>query len=141
MRLKTLIVLGPLTLIVAGWIFVSRLKRVGYLDSAIGTMRTLVAIETKYAQTHQKIGYTCSLSALPSDELTAGLVKNERRNGYEFKIGGCLVGDAKRPNGRYRLTARPLLSGMPAFCADESGVLKYDESGSIQSCLESGVPL
>lgn len=105
------------------------------------TMRTLIAAETKFAQSHQEIGYTCSLSALPFNELTTRLVKNGRRNGYEFQIGGCLVGENKRPNTRYRLTARPMLSGMPAFCADESGILKYDESGSIQRCLESGVPM
>jgi hypothetical protein len=67
MRLKLLVVLGSLTLIVAGWIFLSRLMRLGYVDSAIGSMRTLVAAETKYAQAHPEVGYTCSMSALPSD--------------------------------------------------------------------------
>ena len=138
MHLKTLIILGSFTLIVAGWIFLSRSMRLGYVDSAIGSMRTLVAAETKYAQAHPGVGYTCSMSALPSDGLTAGLVRNGTRNEYAFEIAGC---EAKRPNAKYQLTARPLLKEMPGYCSDQSGIVKYDESGSLQKCLESGVPI
>ena len=134
-----LVVVGSLILLVAGWIFLSRSTRFGYVDSAIGSMRALVAAETKYAQAHPQIGYVCSLSALPSDELTTELVRNGTRNKYAFEIGGCLPGDAKRPNTKYQITARPVLARMPAFCSDESGVVKYEESGSVQKCLESGV--
>jgi len=140
MRLKTMIVLGSLALIVACSIFLSRAMRVGYIDSAIGSMRTLVAAETRYAQTHPEVGYTCSLSALPSDEFKIiDQLRNGTRNGYAFQISGCQVADVKRPNAKYRLTARPLLKGMPAYCSDQSGIVKYDESGSVQKCLESGV--
>ena len=135
-----LVVLVSSAVIVAGWILVSWLKRIAYVDSAIGSVRTLVAAETKFAQAHPDIGYACTLSALPSDELTTELVKNGRRNQYAFEIGGCPAENAKRPATKYQLTARPLVRGMPAFCSDQSGVLKYDESGSIQKCLESGVP-
>ena len=140
MRLKTMIVLGSLALIVACSIFLSRAMRVGYIDSAIGSMRTLVAAETRYAQAHPEVGYTCSLSALPSDEFKIiDQLRNGTRNGYAFQISGCQVADVKRPNAKYRLTARPLLKGMPAYCSDQSGIVKYDESGSVQKCLESGV--
>jgi hypothetical protein len=142
MRLKLLVVLGCLTLIVVGWIFLSRLMRLGYVDSAIGSMRTLVAAETKYAQAHPEVGYTCSMSALPSDEFKiVEELRNGRRNRYAFQIAGCQVADAQRPNGKYQLTARPLVKGMPAFCTDQSGIVKYDENGSVPKCLESGVPL
>jgi len=140
-RLKLLVVLGSLTLIVAGWIFLSRFMRLGYLDSAIGSMRTLVAAETKYAQTHPEVGYTCSMSALQSDEFKiVEQLRNGTRNGYAFQIGGCQVADAKRPNAKYQLTARPLHKGMSAYCSDQSGIVKYDEGGSVQKCLENGVP-
>jgi hypothetical protein len=141
MRLKTLIVLGSLALIVACSIFLSRAMRLGYIDSAIGSMRTLVAAEEKYADAHPETGYTCSMSALPSDEFKIiEQLRNGTRDKYAFEIVGCQAVDAKRPNAKYQLTARPLLKGMPAYCSDQSGVVKYDESGSIEKCLESGVP-
>jgi len=141
MRLRLLVVLGCLTLVVVGWIFLSRSMRLGNVDSAIGSMRTLVAAETKYAQAHPEVGYTCSVSELPSDEFRiVEQLRNGTRNGYAFQIGGCQVAYAKRPNAKYQFTARPLLKGMPAYCTDQSGIVKYDESGSVQKCLESGVP-
>ena len=133
------------TLLLVGYfagIFIRRSMRLGYVDSAIGSMRSLVTAETKYAQAHPEVGYTCSMSALPSDEFKiVEQLRNGTRNGYAFQIGGCQVADAKRPNEKYQLTARPLLNGMPAFCSDQSGIVKYDESASVQKCLESGVPL
>jgi hypothetical protein len=140
MRLKALIVIGTVTVIVAGWIFLSRSMRLGYVDSAIGSMRILVAAEAKYAQTHPKIGYTCTLSALSSDDSTFELVRNGRRNQYAFEINGC-VGNGKSPNAQYQIRARPLLTGMPAFCSDQSGIVKYDESGSTEKCHTSGIPV
>jgi len=104
-------------------------------------MRTLVAAETKYAQAHPEVGYTCSMSLLSSDELTIELLKSGRKNEYAFEINGCQPADGIRPNGKYQLTARPLLKEMPAYCSDQSGIVKYDESGSIQKCTDSGVPL
>jgi len=136
-----LIVLGSSALIIAGWILVSQWERIGYLDSAIASMRVLVAAEATFAQAHPDIGYACTLSALPSDELTAQLVKNGRKNGYVFEIGRCPSEGVRGPASKYQLTARPLVTGMPAFCSDQTGVVKYDESGSIQKCLESGVPM
>ena len=138
--LKALVVLGSLAVIVAGWILLNRWKRLGYVDSAIGSIRVLVKSENNFAQTHPDIGYACTLSALPSDDLTAELVKKGRRNGYTFQID-CPADDAKQPNTRYLLTARPLVMGMAAFCSDQTGVVKYDDSGSIEKCLENGVPI
>lgn len=138
--LKALVVLGSLALIVTAWILVSRLKRLAYVDSAIGSLRVLANGETKFAQTHPDVGYACILSALPHDDLIAELVENGRRNEYAFEID-CPAEDANRPRTKYQLTARPLVKGTPAFCSDQTGVVKYDESGSIEKCLESGVPL
>jgi hypothetical protein len=138
--LKALLFVGSPILIVAGWVLLSRLKRVGYVDTAIGSLRVLVDSETKFTKTHPEIGYACTLSALPNDNLTTELVMNGRRNEYAFAIG-CPTEDALRPRTKYQLTARPLVTGMSAFCSDQSGVVKYDETGSIEKCLEHGVPL
>ena len=141
-RLRLLILLGCLAPILAGWVFLNRLKRLGYLDSVIGTMRELVVAETKFAQVHSEIGYTCALSALPSDGVTAEVIETGRRNEYAFQISGCSAGLQAQANikFKYQITARPLLDGMPAFCSDQSGVLRYDVGGSIRKCVENGVP-
>jgi hypothetical protein len=138
--LIVLLVLVSSVLLLAGWIFLNRAKRLAYVDSTIGSLRVLVNSEAKFAKTHPDIGYGCTLSALPNDDLTADLVKNGRRNEYAFEIS-CSAEEVKRPSTNYQLTARPLLTGMPAFCSDQTGVVKYDESGSVEKCLESGVPL
>ena len=140
MYIKAAIAFGSLAFIVSGWIFLSRAKQLGYVDSAIGSVRTLVAAEKKYAETHPDVGYTCSISSLPSDEFKmVEQLRNGTRDGYAFEIGGCQVAASARSNAKYQLTARPLFKGMPAFCSDQSGVVKYDENGSGPKCLESGV--
>lgn len=66
MRPKLSVVLASLALIVvlivACSIYVNRAMRLGYVDSAIDSMRTLVAAEEKYAAAHPETGYTCSMS-------------------------------------------------------------------------------
>jgi len=94
--LKATVVLGSLALIVAALILVDRLKRLGYVDSAIGSLRVLVNSEIKSAKTHPDIAYACTLSALPNDDLTAELIKNGRRNEYTFEVS-C---PQKRQNDR-----------------------------------------
>jgi hypothetical protein len=89
---------------------------------------------------HPDVGYSCTLSQLPLDGWIEGLKKNERRNGYTFTVGGCRPADGKKPNIAYYVIARPLHRDMPAFCSDQSGIVKSDESGSIERCLHSGVP-
>ena len=128
-----------LVVAVLGGFWLRRLMRLGYVDSAIGSIRVLVAAETKYAQTHPQIGYTCMLSDLPVDDLT-GLVRNGRLNEYAIEIIGC-GSDSKTANSRYQIKARPLLAGMPAFCADQSGIVKYDDSASTDKCLAGGTPI
>lgn len=143
MRKKTIgLVVVTLALVIAvpSWIWGRRLMRLGYVDSAIGSMRVLLAAETKYTHTHPQIGYTCTLSDLPAEDLTTGLVRNGRRNEYLFEIIGC-GSDTSTTNSRYQIKARPLLGGMPAFCADQSGIVKYDDSGSADKCLVDGSPI
>jgi hypothetical protein len=81
------------------------------------------------------------LHAVPSDELIARLVKNPNENGYTFEIVGCPALDGQQPNLTYHVIARPLHSGLPAFCSDSSGVVMSDETGSVERCMAHGVPL
>jgi hypothetical protein len=126
--------------IVVGWFVVSyfvRLRALGYVDSAIGTMRTLVADENKFAEAHPSWGYTCELADITTDQTIASGRKNE----YVFEISGCRAKAGSGPNASYQMTARPLRPEMPAFCSDQSGVLKADYDGSAVNCVKSGQPL
>jgi hypothetical protein len=134
---------GSLGLCVSGWLLVDfgrQLLALGYLDSAIVSMRALVDAETQFARAHPEVGYTCTLSVLPGGEPVAGLVKNSTRNGYTFEISGCRTHTAKHPNLTYQVTARPNNAKMPAFCSDESGILRLDPNGSVSKCLKAGEP-
>ena len=119
------------------------LMMLGYVDSAIARMRSLSTAEAQFARTYPDRGYTCSFSQLPSnDETVRRLVaKNQVDNGYVFDIVGCQAQGGAKPNTTYFLTAKPLHSGLPAYCSDQSGILKADYNGSVERCRASGVPL
>jgi hypothetical protein len=118
------------------------LMMLGYVDSAIVRMRVLNAAETQFAKEHSALGYTCKLSELPSSaEILRLLAKSSIDNGYAFEVVGCRAPDAQTPNPVYYITARPLHSRQPAFCSDQSGIVKADYSGSVEGCRSNGVPL
>jgi hypothetical protein len=133
------VVLG-LGAIAIGW-FVVRylvgLHTLGYVDSAIVTMRALVVDENKFAETHPSLGYTRTLRDISTDPTVASGAKNE----YTFEIRDCRAKAVGGPNTSYRVIARPWRSEMPAFCSDETGILKADYDGSAVNCMKSGQPL
>jgi hypothetical protein len=112
----------------------------GYVDSAIGRVRTVIAAESAYVKAHPQVGYACTFSQLPQDPLIARLTDDGIDNGYAFEIVGCDRVNPKSPRLIYHVTARPLRTELPAFRSDPSEVLKTDESGSVEKCLASGVP-
>lgn len=126
-------------LIVVGWVAVRYFlgwRDLGYVDSAIVTMRTLVEDENKFAETHPNLGYSCKLADITSEPAIA----SGRRNGYIFEISDCRPNPEGGPNTSYTLTARPLHLGMPVYCSNESRVLKADYDGSLVDCLKHGQP-
>ena len=136
-------VLGCIALAVCAWIattYFRGLLRLGYLDSGIGSVRRLVAAETKFAESHPDVGYSCEFSKLDEDQLIAALAKTKTWNEYEFELSGCNGPNGVGPNRSYRITARPLTSGLPALCSDQSGILKIDYSASVQRCIAGGTP-
>jgi hypothetical protein len=113
----------------------------GYVDSAIGRVRVVYAAEAQFAKEHPELGYTCAFSKLaPSEEITRIMAKNRIDNGYAFEIIGCQVEGSKKPNSTYYVTARPLLTGQPAFCSDQSGILMSDAGGSVEKCIAKRSP-
>jgi len=114
---------------------VQSLILLGFVDSAIGRMRSLVAAEDQFARAHPEIGFTCTLAQLPRDDQIARLVKNGTDNGYVFNLTGCKGTETNKANSTYVLTARPLRSGLPAFCSNQWGLLTSDDTGSVDKCL------
>lgn len=79
------------------------LLALGYVDSAIGTIRNIVSHETAFASAHPRQGYTCKLSELTNDQVLARLARDNARNGYTFQIDGC--DPTAKPNRIFHATA------------------------------------
>lgn len=114
----------------------------GYVDSAISRVRAVFAAELEFMKEHPNLGYTCNFSQLsPSAEIARLQAQNQVDNGYAFAVTGCETTSLGGPNLTFHITARPLHSGEPAFCSDHSGVVRYDEAGSVEKCIGKGTPL
>jgi hypothetical protein len=127
-----------LSLCIFAWIAfrqVQSLMLLGFVDSAIGRMRAIGAAEDQFARSHPEIGFTCTLAQLPRDDQVARLVKNGMDNGYVFNLTGCECTETNKANSTYLLTARPLHSGLPAYCSNQSGILTSDDTRSVDKCL------
>ena len=125
-----------LALILAGWVigkFFVNSANLGRVDSAIASMRELVSNENAFAHDHPKQGYSCRLE----DVIANTAIKDGKRAGFAFEISNCTA-SGSGPNTTYRVTARPLRSQLPAYCADQSGILKVDYGGSVATCLNNG---
>jgi hypothetical protein len=123
------------------WITIYYLRpamRLGYVDSAIGTLRMVNSAERHFAQTHLERGYACAFADLASNELPSGIATSGQRNGYAFELT-CPSGDAS--GRRFQITARPLEKDLAAYCSDQSGMVRYDESGSTARCMLGGTGL
>lgn len=112
-------------------------------SSAVHSVRTLETAERAYGAEHQNEGFTCNLSDLNSVGLDSALLSGQK-NGYAFALQNCTVDAAGKPASKFQVIAVPLspnTSGRRAFCADETGVVRLDSSGSAPDCLDHGSPL
>jgi type IV pilus assembly protein PilA len=135
----------PITLIIAA-IAIPNLLRARIAaneSSAVAGVRILTTAEISYASTHPAEGYTCSLPNLSQAGLIRGQLAQGQRSGYAFELSGCQPDENGKVN-HYQVVAYPLRenqTGVRAFCADDSAVVKENARGSVQSCLESGTSL
>jgi hypothetical protein len=140
-RLKVLMVVAAIAVSIFAFRWMRGLMMLGFVDSAILRVRVISAAETQFAKTHPELGYTCALSQLPRSEgITRLLVQNRIDNGYAFEIIGCQATAPEKPNATYYVAARPLHTGQPAFCSDQSGVVMSDEGGSVEKCIAKRTP-
>ena len=109
--------------------------------SVVSSMRTLNMAEIAYGQAHHNLGYTCSLSELRrvwgiSKDLARG-----KKNGYQFELQNCVPSKPGGPIAKYQLlaySADPVRAGAPAYCTDESDVIRVVRNGSPQDCFKRG---
>ena len=112
--------------------------------SAIGSVRKLITAEATYQTQNAQAGFTCNLSDLArlvGPELASG-----ERYGYRFTLQNCSAekSDTSGSTGRFQVLAVPVTfnsTGVRAFCADESGMIRMDTGGSGENCLESGTTM
>lgn len=119
-------------------------------DSAVVTsMRSILTAENIYKSTYASVGYTCTLSDLdgfgggePNEHqamLIASGLASGKKQGYIFTLSGC----EGTPGSSFHLAAVPAGNsfGRRAFCADQSGEIRYAADGSAITCQSSGIPL
>jgi Domain of unknown function (DUF4190) len=109
--------------------------------SIVASMRTLNMAEIAYGQAHRELGYTCSLSQLSgawqiSSELVGG-----RKHGYQFELKNCTSTKPGGPVAKYQLlvySADPVTTEAPAYCTDESDIIRMTKNGPAQDCFAVG---
>jgi hypothetical protein len=116
-------------------------------QAATFSLRAIAGAESEYRSIHPDHGFTCSLSELASVSKNRGKDNGDepdripidealatgKTSGYVFAITGC---DASH----YKVAAEPdsPSSGQRAFCADESGLVKFSKNGKAVTCLSAG---
>lgn len=113
-------------------------------SSAVASVRTITTAQVSYWGEHPATGYACSLSALGDAHKIDTTLASGQKSGYRFEIVGCEAGIQGQAITTYGVVAYPITAnqtGIRAFCADESSVIKQSVGGTAQSCLENGVVL
>jgi len=117
--------------------------------AVIAAIRTILAAETTYSSTYRSIGFTCTLSDLDGfggaerNEHQAMLIRSGlasgKRYGYVFTLSGC----AGVPAASFHLSATPYGESYPrpAFCADQSGIIRSAADGNPTTCEATGIPV
>lgn len=112
--------------------------------TAMSAVHTLNTAEVSYATMHPEKGFTCSLSDLKEAGLNDQQLADGSKNGYVFELIECKGDAADAANNQYQVIAYPVSpgkTGRKAFCSDQGAEIHYSESGSGQTCLDSGTPL
>jgi hypothetical protein len=114
---------------------------------AVGKLRTVIELQSKYAAAHAETGFACELAPLKPTEQRddadydpTGFLTTGTWAGYRFALDGCQV-DKRGVVAHYQASAVPIergTTGFRAFCTDETGIVRYDNSGLKANCLASG---
>ena len=113
-----------------------------YQPPAVVALRTLNTAEIAYSQAHPAAGYTCSMDDLAGAWGINSDVAHAQKNGYVIALQGCTSAKANGPVTKYQVAASPAPDKKPkspAYCSDQSDVIKVNWSGSSEDCLSKGV--
>jgi hypothetical protein len=118
-------------------------------SAAVGSLRRIHELQTRFAAAHPTEGFACQLQRLrPSEDATASydptkaLLSGEW-SGYRFALAGCTPTE-KEVVIHYQISAVPIwrrVTGLRAFCTDESGTPFYADSGSVTECVSARQPI
>lgn len=131
---------------------VGSLKKKANDLSAVQSIHTIQNAENMYESNYPTNGYACSMAALGGDpksgapSITAAqLIQPDlasgAKSGYIFTISNCTkvnLGGTDRITG-YTVTAVPQTVGQTgdrAYCADQSGIIKFDPAGGT-NCIQT----
>lgn len=115
-------------------------------SGAVGSLRTLNTAQMVYKMSYDR--YTCSLAQLGGAatggdpnaqhaQLIDESLESGRKSGYKFALSRCNAAGT-----RYRASATPeKAGGGPAYCTDESGLIKKSDDGKALTCFTGGKPL
>jgi len=109
---------------------------------AVSSIRSIIAAESRYADSHRDAGYTCSLSDLRND-IDDRLAEGQKY-GYVFELRGCAGEGSGTPNTKYQVVANPMTrnqTGSRIFCSDETANIKAIGTNTSGTCLENGTPV
>ena len=114
--------------------------------SAVSKLQHIIMLQNEYSAAHPNTGFACELPLLKSighqkyHDYSLEFLSTGVQSGYRFSLASCRP-DASRAITRYQVTAVPVeqdKTGVRAFCANETGVIRYDLQGSATNCLASG---
>ena len=107
--------------------------------SAVASIRVINTASVTYSMTYPNLGYPASLAILGgANPCTASstqacliddLIAQGVKSGYSF----VWTGDGATPSVTYTITGTPQVvgsSGQRMFCTDQTGVIRYDPTGS-----------
>ena len=115
-------------------------------SAAVGALRTFNALENQYAAAHADRGFACEFRLLQKTEQRGGVAARNltealsgKSCGYNFAFIGCAA-DGDGIVAHYQVAAVPVkpgVTGLRAFCTDQTSVLFYDDEASTSQCLAS----
>jgi Domain of unknown function (DUF4190) len=120
------------------------ISSMGNENSPVAALRTLNTAEIAYSQAHRDKGYTCSLSDLSGAWGISRQLATGKRTGYIFHLQRCSAAKPDGPIVKYQVVAYPEgpgANGGPAYCSDQSDVIRVARNGSGNDCLSSGADL
>jgi hypothetical protein len=110
-------------------------------------VRLLITAENAFSGKFPDVGFTCELHNLEriaesSDgvPIIDSVLASGEKAAYHYELSGC---QQHEKAAHYVITAVPTKPGVVGkypFCADERGVVWYDDSGSNASCLAEHWP-